>query len=257
MGYWNHTGVDPSVENLFAQHWHLYPGSNPTHDEKYTIRTNFDDVNVMVVPLEFNEIDDLQYVDRLYSERAGMKITDKKAMITKSKTGDAKFTTLIIPINIDEDFEVNSRVLENHNEGIDDDLLNMAYFKITAKHTGEDYYYYYYHINDATQKPEGGVKVGNFVTDATTLVIQQNAKDEFISVLITDGSYVKRVSQTGDEETIFKADEETTVAYTRNGYRGGGGASRKLCGPFKESRRAVKNGRRHRYFRHDARLSRL
>jgi len=209
---------DPSVENLFAQHWHLYPGSNPTHDEKYTIRTNFDDVNVMVVPLEFNEIDDLQYVDRLYSERAGMKITDKKAMITKSKTGDAKFTTLIIPVNIGEDFKVTSRVIENTNEGIDDDLLNMAYFKITDTVKGEENFYYYYHINDASKKPEGGVKFANFVTDATTLVIQQNKNDEFVSVLVTDGSYVKRVSQTGEEEIIFKANDETTAAYTKNGY---------------------------------------
>ncbi|MBR5518953.1 MAG: S-layer homology domain-containing protein [Clostridia bacterium] len=209
--------TDPSVENLFAQHWHVYPGANPTHDENYTIRTNFDDVNAMIVPLEFNEIDDIQYVDRLYSERKGMKITDKKAVITKSKAGDAKFTTLIIPINIDEDFEVTSLVLENENE-IDDDLLNMAYFKIVETNTGKTNYYYYYHINDASQKPTEGVKVSNFVTDATTMVIQLNDKQEVVSVLITDGSYVKKVSQTGEEQYFFKADEQTTVSYTRNGY---------------------------------------
>lgn len=208
--------LDPTVENVFAQHWHVYPGANPSHNEEYVLRTNFDDVNVMVVPMEYEEIDDLQYVDRLYSDSGGLKITDKKAMITKSKTGAAKFTTVILPVNIGENFEVTSKVVENENE-LDDNLLNMAYFKITETSTNKTDYYYYYHINDAEQKPAEGVKFANFITDATTLVIQQNEKEEIVSVLITDGSYVKFVEDDGTEKYCFKSDDETTISYARNG----------------------------------------
>ena len=154
----------------------------------------------------------------MYSDRAGLKVADKKAVYTKTKTGAARFTTLLIPVNIGEEFDVTSRVLENKND-IDDDMLHMSYFKITEKSKGDEIFYYYYHIDDETQIPEEGVRFSNFVTDATTLIIQQNKNDEIISVLITDGSYVKMLDEEGYEsDYLFKADEKTTISYTRNGY---------------------------------------
>jgi len=206
--------TDPTVENVFAQHWHMYPQANPTHNENYVVRSNFEDVNVMIVPLEHEEIENLQYVDGYYGEKSGQKILHPKAMITKSNTGAGRFTTVILPVNVNENFEVTSSMIENKNN-LDDALLNMAYFKITETNTGTTNFYYYYHINDASKKPAEGVKVANFTTDATTLVVQQNSSGETVSIFLTDGSYVKDTNSQGGY--LFKADTETTVSFTRNG----------------------------------------
>ena len=205
---------DPDATNLFAQHWHFYPQANPTHDENNVVSSNHDDVNVMVVPLEKDEVDEVLYQDGYYGEETGQKTLHKKAVITKSKTGAGRFTTVVIPVDVDEDFEVETSELENKNN-IDSDLLNMVYFRITETNTDTTNYYYYYHINDASKKPEDGVKVSNFTTDATTMVIQLNANEDIVSIFVVDGSYIKD-SKRGDEY-LFKADEKTTVSFTRNG----------------------------------------
>ena len=205
---------DTEATNLFAQHWHFYPQANPTNDENSVVTTNLDGVNVMIVPLEKDEVDEVIYQQGYYGEKAGQKILHPKAVITKSQTGAGRFTTLVVPVNIGENFEYETTALENKND-IDTNLLNMAYFKITETTSGNTDYYYYYHINDASQKPEEGVKFGSFTTDATTVVMQLNSKEEMVSLFVVDGSYIKD-SKRGDEY-LFKADEKTFVSFTRNG----------------------------------------
>ena len=51
--------LKPEEENLYAQHWQVYPGSGVEHDEKKILRTHYDDINVMIVPIEADEIDDV------------------------------------------------------------------------------------------------------------------------------------------------------------------------------------------------------
>ncbi len=206
--------TDPSAENVFAQHWHMYPGANPTNDENYVVKSNFDDVNVMVVPVEYEDLDGVQFVDTYYAEQSGQKVLNKKAMYTKTKTGDGKFTTLIIPVNINEEFEVMARAISNKNE-INDDILNMAYFKITEKVSGVTRYYYYYHINDELLKPADGIKLADYTTDATTMLIEQNEKEEIVSVFLVDGSYIK--DSKIDGEYLFKNNSSTTLSFKRNG----------------------------------------
>jgi len=206
---------NPEEENLFAQHWHMPPDANITHDDEYVLRSNFDGVNVMVVPMEDEEIDEVLYQDSLFGGAKDQKIIKKKAVLTKSKTGDAKFTTLIIPVNLGENFEVQSKVLSNQNENIDDDLLNMAYFNITETNKNSTSYYYYYHINDASKKPAEGIKVANYVTDATTMVIQTNENREMLSLFVTEASYIKDENRNG--AYLFSSEEPTTIAFTRQG----------------------------------------
>ena len=45
----------------------------------------------------------------------------------------------------DEELESYLRAISNKNQ-INDDILNMAYFKITEKVSGVTRYYYYYQI---------------------------------------------------------------------------------------------------------------
>ena len=206
---------DPSVENVFAQHWHTYPDSNMTHDDNLIVRTNLDGPNVQVVPIESDEIDNLEWVDCFYSESSGMKVIAQKAMYTKTHTGNARFTTLIIPEDIDDNFKVESSVVMN-SSGLDDSLINGAYFRITDENTSDVNYYFYYHINDDTAKPVDGVKIGDYTTDATTLVVQTDEDQKVISVFVVNGSFVKDASV--GNEYLFKAKEPVTISYKKSGY---------------------------------------
>ena len=91
----------------------------------------------------------------------------------------------------------------------------MAYFKVTETNSGASNYYYYYHLNDTELMPECGVKVAEYTTDATTFLIQLNENKQMISVFLVDGSYIK--SDNIDGGYLFKADENTTISFRKNG----------------------------------------
>ena len=205
---------DTSKENVFAQHWHTYPGANMEYDDNLIVRTNYDGPNVTIVPIESEELDGVEWVDCYYSEKEGMKVVAQKAMYTKTQKGAGRFTTLIIPEDIGDSFNIESASVKN-SSGLDDSLINGAYFKITDENSGDENYYFYYHINDESMKPENGVVIGDYTTDATTLLVQMNSKQEVISVFVDNGSYIKDAAI--DAEYMFKAEEPTTVSYKKSG----------------------------------------
>ena len=206
---------EPEKENVFAQHWHTYPGSNMTYDDNLIVRTNLDGPNVTIVPIESEELDGVEWVDCYYSEKSGQKVIAQKAMYTKTQTGNGRFTTLIIPEDIDDNLKVESSAVPN-TSGLDDSLINGAYFRITDENTGDVKYYFYYHINDDTKKPAEGVIIGDYTTDATTLLIETNSSHEITSAFMVNGSYVKDASV--GNKYLIKTEEPGTVAFRRSGY---------------------------------------
>ena len=204
----------PEQENVFAQHWHTYPDSNMTHDEKLAVRTNLNGPNVQIVPVESEELDGLQWVDCYYSEVSGQKVIAQKAMYTKTHTGTGRFTTIIFPEDIGDDFTIKAATVENES-GLDNSLINGAYFRITDENTGDVNNYMYYHINDETLKPEGGVAVDDYITDATTLLVQTNDEHEVVSVFMVNGSFVKDVV---NDKYLVKTEEPKTMSFKRSGY---------------------------------------
>jgi len=207
------TDNSDGVNNLFAQHWHMYPGSDMDNDENYIISSHYNGVNIMVVPLEHEEIDDLEYVDTMYSDVSGAFQNSQKAMITKTKEGTGRFTTLLIPTNYGEDFEVETDVVET---GLNPDLVNSCHFSIKNNNTGEKSYYYFYHINDISQKPAEGVEIGPFTTDASTMLVQLNESGEVKSTFLMDATFLKY-----DDiitEYLFKSNITIpSIAYKKNG----------------------------------------
>lgn len=195
--------TDTTKENLFAQHWHLYPGSNLSWDENnYTIRSNFeDDVNIQVVPVEYGEIDEVREVGTLYSEVAGSLQNSKKAMILKTKEGAGRFTTVLMPVDVGGDVTVEAEMLST---SYDPDLVSTASILVTDNITNESNSYIYFHLNDETQK-KSFVTLGDITTDATTLLIQKNATAKIVSVFMMNGSYVK--DSTLENQYIIKTKE--------------------------------------------------
>ena len=205
----------PEEENTFAQHWHTYPNSNMTHDDNLIVRTNLDGPNVQIVPVESEELDGVEWVDCYYSEQSGQKLMAKKAMYTKTHTGTGRFTTIIFPEDIGDNIRIESSQVKN-GSGLDDSLINGAYFRVTDENSGNVSYYFYYHINDDTLKPEGGVIIGDYTTDATTLVVETDNEFNLKSVFMVNGSYIKDASI--GNEYLVKANEQGTVAFKRSGY---------------------------------------
>ena len=204
---------DPEQENLFAQHWHLYPGARFTVDsENHTIRSNFQgDANVKLVPIEYDEIDEVRRVGTWYSEAAGQMQTSEKGMVMKSQTGQGRFTTLVLPMRAGEDIEVETSVIDT---GLDKDLVNAAYFRIVDPETNLPDYYYFYHLNDETQRAEASL--GEFKTDATTLLVQKNSSGNIKSVFIMGGTYLK--SSKLENEYIIKSETDIkSLSYKKTG----------------------------------------
>ena len=189
----------PEKENLFAQHWHLYPGAKITYDDNYVIRSNFDGANVKIVPVESNEIDEVRLVDTWYSEAAGQMQDSQKAMILKTKSGAGKFTTILLPMKSGEDIQIESVEIDT---GISSDAVNAASFRIADTETNEVNYYYYYHLNDLSLK--GEATVGEFTTDATTLLVKKDSQDKILSVFIMDATYLK--SNKLENEYVIKSE---------------------------------------------------
>ena len=181
-----HIPNDTSAKNVFAQHWHFQPNSNFECGDKYMLETNFDDVNVKVIPVEHSEIDEVKRVNTYYSEVSGQLLNNEKAMILKTKDGIGRFTTIIVPENLGEDISVESSVFDT---GLDPELVNAVYFTVTNNKTGVKNYYYFYHLNDESKKQEA--KIGKYTTDATTLLIRKNSAGKTTSVFMMNGTYLK------------------------------------------------------------------
>ena len=136
---------DATANNEYTQNWHLFPGSNMTFDSNKVVRSNFaDEPNVMLVPVAPDEIDDVKKVKTLYSEDTGQFIDSEKAVYWKTKTGNTSFNTIIIPMNVGEDFDVTTKRIASD---LDKDVYVMFKFDVTNKNTGETRHFKYYHTN--------------------------------------------------------------------------------------------------------------
>lgn len=177
---------DTADTNDFYQHWHVYPGANPTFDAATKIfRTNFSNQpNVQVVPVGADAL--TAYTeDTLYSEKAGQRSNAKQGIYKLSKTGNGIFTTIIVPEDTGENVAVSATKLST---GRTDEVENACTFTITKD--GETSRYYFYHINNAAAKT--GVTLGSYATDATTLLVQEDMAGQVLSVYAVDATYLNK-----------------------------------------------------------------
>ncbi len=196
---------DETSKNVYTQNWHLYPGAEMTFDANKVVRSNFkDEPNIMLVPVKPDEIDEVNKVKTLFSEDSGQFIDSEKAVYKKTKAGKTTFSTIILPMDVGEDFEVKTTPLSND---FDANEVNMFRFEVTNKVTGEARKFLYYHLNDASLKTV--VKVGNYETDAQTLLVEEYADNGYIkSMYMVNGTYI---SKSGNE--IMRTTEETSAAF--------------------------------------------
>ncbi len=186
-----HIPNDTTITNEFAQNWHLYPGANMTIDpDTKVIKSHFvDEPNVMVVPVDPSTIDKTEIRGTWYSENGGQINDSQKAMLYRNKKGNGVFSTVIVPMDVGEDFDVTTTKLYNN---LSDENINLFSFEVTNKSNGEKSKFYYYHVNEASMKTT--VNVGSYSTDANTLLVEEDANGNVTSLYMVDGTFVKKGS---------------------------------------------------------------
>ena len=189
--------------NSYEQNWHMLPSAGINYNEEtFEIRSNFDDYNVNVVP-----VGTAYYVDTVFSPTSGTFENTKKVVLQKESAENVMFSTIILPRNINEDFEVEA---ESINTGLD---ANAFVARIKNTLTGEENYYYYYHLNDVSQKQK--VDVAQFSTDATTMLIETDIDGNITSTFLMDATILEDASLA--EKVLFKSNTAIeAIAYEKN-----------------------------------------
>ena len=103
----------------------------------------------MLVPVNPGEIDEVNKVKTLYSEKSGQFIDSHKAVYKKTKAGKTTFSTIVLPMNVGEDFEVSTTPVKT---AFAENEVNAFRFTVTDKGTGKVRNFLYYHLNDASLK---------------------------------------------------------------------------------------------------------
>lgn len=199
---------DGTKENVFTQHWHMYPlDNNGTIPMVWNGTTGVlksvygaEEPNVILASVDYSD-ETFAEKPTLYSERGGQLMKNTKGMLQKTKTGSATFGTVIIPENVGENITVSTTKINLGNP----DEENAFRFDVTKD--GESSVYYYYHINNLESK-RSSVTVGGYSADAETILVEEDSSGNVKSVFMMNGKYVKDSSSA----YILKSDTETTVA---------------------------------------------
>ena len=188
-----HIPTDTSVTNEFAQNWHLYPGAKMTIDsDTKVIESHFvNEPNVMVVPVDPSTIDKTEIRGTWYSENGGQIVDSQKGMLYRSKKGNGVFSTIIMPMDVGEDYTITTNKLTN---SLSDENINLFSFNVKNEVTNKESKFYYYHVNEASMQTT--VSVGEYSTDANTLVVEEDMSGNVVSLYMVDGSFVKKGADT-------------------------------------------------------------
>ncbi len=205
--------VDDNEVITYEQHWHMVPEANMTLDEEtYEARSNMTGTaNVIVRPVDIDKATSSLEHSR-YVTAAETYSDSKKLVVKQEVSGNSKYSTVIFPVNVNDDYSVESEAID-----LDGDVENINAFvaTITNELTGEYDYYYYYHHNQPEFKQD--VTVGTLETDASTMLVQLDEKKNVVSVFLMNATYLKNSSLKKDN-VLFKANSPVAaVAYKFTG----------------------------------------
>jgi len=204
---------DKEGVSTYTQFWHMLPDSNIhiSEDGKNQIKSDFDDTaNVIVAGADMDDMYDIYLEDSIFSPAQGAFIAAKKGVYEKRAVGDVSYTTVVYPVDKGDDYSVETSKIDTAVEG---DKASAIWVRITNNLNGEFSDYYYYHLNDKTAKQE--VKIGEYITDADALLVEENENGDAVSVFIYNGTYVK--SPFYADEYLFKSETPKTLGYKLNG----------------------------------------
>ena len=199
--------------NIYTQFWHMLPSSGIyiTDDGKNEIRSDFSDsANVIVAGVDTESMYDIYLEDSIFSPSDGAFINSQKGVYERRAVGNVSYSTVVYPVAQGADYEIDTAKMDT---GIADNKASAIWIRITDNKSGNFNDYYYYHLNDVSAKQE--VTIGEYTTDASALLVEEDENGDAISVFIYDGTYIKSPYYT--DEYLFKSTEPKTLAYKLNG----------------------------------------
>ena len=173
--------------NTITQHWHMDPYANIELTDNKEFRSNFESgANVIISPVGADTFSNAALVDSKHGMSAGVYIDTKKGIYERETSDTAKFGTVIFPLREGDDRTITT---EEIDVGITNNGASAFKVTVTDHETSTTEYYYYYHLSDLTQKK--AITIGDYTTDATSLLVQEDAEGNVVSFFIYDGSYIE------------------------------------------------------------------
>ena len=211
--FWIYTDFEEPIDKeeviTYEQLWHMLPEANMTLDpETYEARSNMNGTaNVIVRPVDIVDATASMEHSR-YVSTAEFYEDSKKAVIKKEVSGDTKYSTIIFPVDVNDDYSIDATSID-----IDGDKENINAFvaTITNELTGDyDNYYYSHHNIPQGREP---VTLGTYETDASTVLIQEDNEGNVVSVFLMDATYLKDNSLDTDKVLFVSATAVEAIGY--------------------------------------------
>ena len=177
---------DQKAQTNYSPSWHFLPDANITIDEESKIvRTNFDDVNIQVVPADpslysYNSIE-----DGYFSQGNNSLIEAKYARSEFNAQGNVSIDHILYAENDGEQFEIATNPIP-----VDDLEGDGSAFECFVNDTnlGHQYQYTYFGLNNKAKKKER--TTGAYASDGTRLMVQErNGTVE--QIVLQDATHVK------------------------------------------------------------------
>ena len=215
-GFWivsDYIEQDGSEYNDYSQHWAMLPSANISVDEETKIaRSNFNGVNVQVVPVAPEDYTYVQLENTTYSPATSTYIDNKKvAYHQNTNSTEIVYTTVLVPEDLDEDIEVKTHRLST---GLSNTDANCARISVTDHAKGTERIFYYYHLNDNDKQQT--VSVGKYSTDATTMMLEEGSDGSIVSAMLLNATFLS--ANNLRDKYIFKSKNQLkSIAFRSNG----------------------------------------
>ncbi len=171
--------------NKYSQAWHFTNDANITMDERTkTVRTNFDDANLAVVPVMSNETEmTASILDGWY--HTGTTVPAKYAAYVKNEAQATTFNTMLVTMAPGTNYETTTTPVT-----LDVKEANASAFKfqMTETNTNQTTYGTYYNVHNNAIKAER--KVDDYTTDGRMMYVDKGEK-RYQTAILTDGTFVQ------------------------------------------------------------------
>jgi len=205
---------DKTRDNKITQFWHMQPDAYISISDKNEFRSNFaTGGNIIVSPVGADSMSNIYLADSMHGPKAGTYIETKKGVYERTTSDTAKYGTILYPMQQADDRKITTDEIDI---GITNNGASAFRVIIENPKTGVIDTYYYYHISDLEQKKD--ITIGDYKTDATSFVVQEDMTGKAVSFFIYEGTYVEKYGI--KDKYLFKSTMDIPVTVGVNASAG-------------------------------------
>lgn len=193
------TPSDLTKDTEHRQLWHMLSTANLNFEEDTKVlKSNFDDVNIRVVPLDPQNLQ----TDILTGIQGGTSVKEANyGVYTKTAKGTTSFNTLLRPESAGEDAEVSITEIplsDVSSDGADAMKINASYTEGSVRNETEAVYYI---VNDETKIKKR--RIDDLTFDGKMFLKETDKNGKLLSINIYQGSDLSNTNG----KVLFRADD--------------------------------------------------